>query len=210
MSSSNDLINFISTVTLYSPIIIIWSVIFFSIVIKESNKGFIYFLIIFIGIVCRLFIFSMVPDEFKNKLSNSELPGICNNFVFIVKENMLLSMFVMSFTFLYMFIPMIMSNKFNLGFIIFFLLYAIFDIGYKYLAKCYDTPETFIKFLLIDLALGSLLSLVTLAILYAFGGFNLLFFYSEKNKEGNKELVSDINQEMKCDIYKNGKIISSI
>jgi hypothetical protein len=208
MSSSNDLINFISTITLYSPIIIIWSVIFFSIVIKESKKGFIYFLIVFIGIVCRIFIFSMVPQEFKNKLSNKELPGICNNFVFIVKENMLLSMFVMSFTFLYMFIPMIMSNKFNLGFIIFFLLYAIFDIGYKYLTKCYDTPETFIKFLMIDLAMGSVLSFTTLAILYAFGGFNLLFFYSEKNKEIKNDIVPE--EEMKCDIYKNGKIISSI
>lgn len=214
-SETTDLIKVVNIFTLYSPIMVIIAVLFYSVISYSSNKGFIYLLICTIGILGRAFIFSLIGNNFKNQLiydnieENQLKANICKNFVFIVKENMLLSIFIMSFTFIYMLIPMIMSKSLNLGFIILFLLFISFDIGYKYHMGCYKTYHSFIKLLLLDLTMGIILAVSTVSLLYLFGGYSLLFFSVTEKGERLKCEKKNNNQELKCDVYKNGELIKS-
>jgi hypothetical protein len=181
----------------YSPIIVALGVLSMSFIF-QNFKGFIY-LGFLLGIsVLReflLMIFGAKPELKTNR--------VCNMAQYSKYGNSGFSAFVLSFTVLYICLPMFLNGDVNYWIFGGLLAYLLVDIGMRYAKTCITTYSD----ILLNVATGAFAGATIPAMLYIGGSSKYLFF---NEISSNKEICSmPKKQQFKCSIYKNGELIAA-
>jgi hypothetical protein len=194
----------IQAVSMYSPLIIMLSILMFSIFSSALNKGLFYLAAVFFVTAIRiLFLYSFSPGK------GTSLNEICKTGTFLPFTGWSYSTYLLTFTLFYFVTPMFIlnsinkTNMINYFVILFFVAYIIFDIRIKKRLGCIYLDRA----VLIDFLVGGL-----------FGGLiALLLFYSDKisllfinELNSNKEVCTvPSKQQFRCSLYRNGEIVGS-
>ena len=118
--------------------------------------------------------------------------------------NTTFSIFVTTFTIIYLAVPMFERNSVNVVVFALLIFYLFIDIGNKVYRGCID-PNSDYPFLLMDMIFGSLSSLLIVKIMQLSGSEKYLFYTDLQN---NGVVCSrPKKQTMKCAVYKNGKLL---
>ena len=196
----NSLMNIITSLSFYSPLIILTSVFMFSMFTGTIGKFSWYILWFFVITCLRWLIYK--------PLINENIPQICNTFI---PRDYTYSTYILTFTAMYFIMPMIMissqskSNAMNYGIIALFIAYILIDLFIKKSLSC-------ITGFFSSLVLTNILSGVF------FGSVISLGMYSSTLKKylyineinSNREFCSmPSKQTYKCSVYKNGQLVSS-
>ena len=200
-------VSFWQSLSLYSPLITMISILIFSIFSSAINKGLFYLLFLFLFSAMRgTLLYFASPESGTTYVGEN---AICNTGVAIPFTGRTYSTFLLAFTLTYFVAPMfILSsvnkiNMVNYGVIGLFVFYIAFDIFMKKSMGCFD--------LTIGLA-GDFLSGCAAGTIMALGLFNLdkisLLFINELNS--NKEVCQvPSKQQFRCSVMKDGQIIGS-
>jgi hypothetical protein len=209
IQNDNTLLNnFVSLISLSSPIIVPFGIILFSAFNNNSQTKdliccTIYIFTLLFWVLIRLSLLNYLlplPLSNKNTLISNDL---CNKLSKITKKDTgTISTFIIAFTSTYIIGPMILNKSVNYYLLFLFLIYLIFDMFFK---------KTFCNFNITsisgDLLSGILLASLTLVIIISLGGSKLLFNNDVKN---NGTVCSrPSSQQFKCNVYKNGELVQS-
>ena len=193
----------------YSPIIIIISVLVFSIFTGSIQKASWYFLWIFVITFFRILLY-----KFGGSKNNDEIPDICTTGltqIFIPKD-VTYSTYILSFSLMYFVLPMVMiskqnnTNVINYSVLAFFIAYIFLDLFIKNSLNCIGSlfSGSVIISLLGGLFFGGMISGL---IMYGSSLRGYLFINEINN---NKEVCSmPTKQQFKCSVYKNGELVGS-
>lgn len=189
--------NLIVLLVFYSPIIVALGVLSMSFIF-QNFKGFIY-LGFLLGIsVLReflLMIFGAKPELTSNR--------VCNMAQYSKYGNSGFSVFILSFTVLYICLPMFLNGDVNYWIFGGLLAYLLVDIGMRYAKSCITTYTE----ILLNVVTGAFSGAVIPALLYIGGSSKYLFF---NEISSNKEICSmPKKQHFKCSVFKNGELIAS-
>jgi hypothetical protein len=191
-----------AALSFYSPLIMVISIMLFSIFSAAAYKGFVYLFFLFAATAIRRGIMEMREPSLNNILS-----PICNTGMFMEHTNYTYSTYILIFSLVYFVTPMIViskqnkTNSINYSVIIFFVAYICFDIGIKFYYKCIDASSG----LIVDIFCGILLAAITVVTLMASHNTNVLFI---NELTSNKEICTrPSKQQFKCSVYKNGEVI---
>lgn len=189
--------NLIVLLVFYSPIIVALGVFSMSFIF-QNFKGFIY-LGFLLGIsVLREFLLMLFGA--KQSLSANR---VCNMAQYSKYGNSGFSAFVLSFTVLYICLPMFLNSDVNYWIFGGLLTYLLVDIFIRYAKQCITTYTD----VLLNVATGAFAGAAIPAMLYAGGSSKYLFF---NEMSTNKEICSmPKKQQFKCSIYKNGELIKT-
>lgn len=177
---------------------------FFMVMLSIFNQDFKGLIYVF-GILLLIGFNVLLMNLYKDSIPIKELPYHCNLFEMTNLTQYSypnLSSMIISFTLIYLFLPMIFNNQMN--FIVLFSLISMLIIdtyGKKYM-NCSSYSKSFA---------GTGFGLIFGAIWY----FIILFVFSKKylyfNELGSNNVVCKrpSKQTFKCSVYKNGKLISS-
>jgi hypothetical protein len=211
MNKSEDIISDIglntvsifAALSFYSPLIMVISIILFSIFSAAAYKGFVYLFFLFAATALRMLVMNVIsgPQQ-KNVLS-----PICDTGMFLPYTNYTYSTYILVFSLVYFVTPMIIiskqnkMNSINYSVIIFFVSYICYDIGVKTFYKCINASSGIIG----DVLCGILLASVTVVALMASHNTDVLFI---NELTSNKEICTrPSKQQFKCSVYKNGEVI---
>ena len=134
--------NIFNSLSFYSPIIICVSIVLFSMFTSTMEKAFVFFVWIFIITFIRIIVFKGFKtnqDFVPNEIPNVCLTGLSELFI---PKDVTYSIFILSFTMMYLITPMIMIttqnkvNVINYGILTFFLAYIGLDLVIKCQLKC--------------------------------------------------------------------------
>jgi hypothetical protein len=136
-------VSIFAALSFYSPLIMVISIILFSIFSAAAYKGFIYLFFLFAATAARMLILSAItgPDQ------RNELSPICETGYFLPYTNYTYSTYILIFSLVYFVTPMIIiskqnkMNSINYSVIIFFIAYICYDIGIKFFYKCIDASS---------------------------------------------------------------------
>ena len=199
-NSSLDLANpynLLVFLVFYSPIILSTCVFSMSFLF-QNFKGFIYLGILLAVIIIREFILKF--SGAKNVLSSNP---ICNMVQYSKYGNSGFSVFVLSFTILYICWPMIINNDMNYFILSALLFYLILDISLRYTKGCLKNATD----IFINMLTGALSGTIIPFLMYVGGSSKYLFF---NEISSNKEVCSlPKKQQFKCAVYKNGQLIGN-
>ena len=188
----------------YSPIIIATCI--FSSSFFYQNWGGIVYLLFLIGVslLREGFIYATQdPNKPKYKSSND----ICDMVQYSYYGNTGYSIFVLSFTLMYLCLPMFMSSNVNYFILIPLLIYLMTDIGIRSVKQCYKPDEKYMTILSNLLSGGAIGTLMTGA-LYTTGASKYLVFSDSDTSSSNSEKCSmPSKQKFKCSVYKNGELV---
>jgi hypothetical protein len=190
--------NIIVLLTFYSPLIVALGVFSMSFIF-QNFKGFIY-LGFLIGVsVLREFL--LMISNIKEDTSSI---AICNMAQYSKYGNSGYSLFVMSFTIMYICLPMFLNNDVNYWIFGGLLAYLCVDIGIRHMKGCITTLTN----IMVNLLTGTAAGILIPSLLYVGGSSKYLFF---NEISSNKEICSmPKKQQFKCSVYKNGEIIGSV
>ena len=191
----------------YSPIIICISILVFSIFTSVIEKALFFFLWIFVITFIRIIIFKGFPNIISTPVNQA-----CNLTNIFINNDVGYSIFILSFTMMYIIMPMILAssqnqiNIINYGIIAFFIVYICLDLFIKKRQQCYDN-------ILTSVVIGNLISGVFLGCLIAgvimYGTLLKNYLYIN-DMNSNKEVCSMASkQQFKCKVYKNGVLIGT-
>lgn len=191
-----------SIISLIIPFLIVLLLILNSI-INTNIKGFIYFM----GI---LLIIGFIKMFAYNNLVTEETPSqhICKllNINGVPNQTISLSSSILSFTFTYIFAPMFIHNTFNNILLIFIILSGIIDSKVKIDYQC----ET-LKSIIIGIVLGIVIGFIYFIIIFTISKdskYSLIYY---DDFMSNKVACSrPTKQKFKCNVYKNGELISTL
>jgi len=190
--------NLIVMLTFYSPIIIAICVVSMSFIF-QNFKGLIY--LGFLLGVCVLREFILLFSGIEKDVNDNR---ICDVVQYSNFSNSGFSMFALSFTILYICVPMFLNNDINflvLGGLIFYLL---LDISIRYSNECVKTFSD----IFLNLLTGALLGVFIPSMMYLGGSSKYLFF---NEISSSKEVCSMAKkQKFKCAVYKNGELVNSL
>lgn len=200
-------ITLLQAISLYSPLITVFSIFIFSIFSSAISKGLFYLASVFFVTAIRiLFLYLIFPSYDKSLIESNP---ICENGKLMPFTGKTYSTFFLTFTACYFVIPMVIltsmnkTNMMNYLVLLFFIAYIIFDSWIKYSLNCiiYDMA------LLGDFLAGGLFgSLIALLLFYS--DKISLMFINELNS--NKEVCSvPSKQHFKCSLMRDGQIIGS-
>ena len=197
----------LQVVSLYSPLITLFSIFIFSIFSSALNKGLFYIASVFFVTAIRILFLQQFITDYAKPLINAK--PICENTTFIPYTGKTYSTFFLTFTMCYFIVPMIILNSMNktnmINYLVlsFFIAYIIFDAWIKVSLNC----VLFDIALLADFLVGGLFgSLIALLLFYS--DKISLMFINELNS--NKEVCSvSSKQHFKCSLYQNGTIVGS-
>ena len=203
--------NFYS-LSFYSPIIICVSIVLFSMFTSTMEKGFVFFIWIFIITFIRIIVFKgfkLNQDFVSNEMPNICLTGISQLFI---PKDVTYSVYILTFTMMYLFTPMLMVSKqhnvniINYGILGFFLAYIALDLGVKYQLNCIKLVSSLvIGDVLSGLFLGGVISGI---IMY---GSTLKSYLYINEINTNKEVCSmPSKQQFKCRVFKDGTLIGNM
>lgn len=197
-------ITLLQSVSMYSPLITMISILVFSIFSSALNKGLFYVACVFFVTAIRiLFLYSFSPGK---GISRNE---ICDIGTVIPFTGWSYSTYLLSFTACYFIVPMFIltsmnkTNMINYWVVMFFTTYIGFDICIKWSLDCIVLNSAVLGDLLVGGLFGSLIALL----LFYSDKISLLFI-NELNS--NKEVCSvPSKQHFRCSILKDGQIIGS-
>ncbi len=207
---------FIFSLSFYSPLAVVAAVVYWGFTLNAPVKSFIYFILIGVISVVRYALYAngprssrtsvdISPDTIHDQLGGT-ISELCSKFL-IIPHDATYSICILSFTFWYLFIPMIMLstsakiNAYNFGVIGFFGAYLIFDIMIKTSLNCISIKNAIFNFIIgagIGIACG----------MFFYTTARSFIFINES--QSNKEICSmPTKQQFKCKLYKNGELVSN-
>jgi hypothetical protein len=186
----------------FSPIIISLIMIFMSFIF-QNFKGFIFLGFRIAATLLRnTLLYAFFTDSSKS-VSALDLPSICNTVQYSKYGNSTFSAFVFAFTIMYILYPMIANGETNYWVISSLLIYFVIDIVIKFQKKCIVSFGE----LFFNVFMGGLLSGLIIMLMYA-GGSSKYLFYNEMVKNGETCSMPS-KQTFKCQVYKNGELVTN-
>lgn len=202
MAIELTLTNIFQFIAALAPLILGFFMIMIS-VFNQDIKGIIYLAGILISTVVNVLLLNMIKSPRNEKESSEtcdliQLPFGLSNYNIPSLNSVLLT-----FTFVYLIMPMVASNQMNYALIIFLSGMIIVDGISKIMNKCTD-----IAGVLIGCFLGGIMGVIWYVIFKAAGLNSLLYF----NASDSDKLYCSRpkNQTFKCAVYKNGEIIKTL
>jgi len=188
--------------------VFIFSLMMMTSFINQDTKGIFWLMFTILGltIVSNIIIYfnpASIDQEWRN---NMMLPIFA-----IYYKSCSLSSFLIAFTFMYLWLPMIYVKNINYSVVAIFIFFFIYDIlGRQFLSlpsnanvSNYDGIGTFT-----GTFVGITYGILCFYLIYSIGGDSMLYFNSTSS---NKEYCSrPKKQQFKCNVYKNGQIISTL
>jgi len=202
MAIELTLSNIFQLIAALAPLILGFFMIMISI-FNQDIKGIIYLAGILISTVVNVLLLNMI----KNTRDINESSETCDliHLPFNLSEYNIpsLNSVLLTFTFVYLIMPMVASNQMNYALIIFLSGMIIIDGISKIMNKC-----TNIGGILIGCMLGGMMGVIWYTIFKSAGLNSLLYF---NNTDSDKLYCSrPKNQTFKCAVYKNGEIIKTL
>lgn len=210
-TSKIPMIGLFKSLSLYLPLILLSSLLIFSIMSGTLQKFLFYMVVILLLIMIRLIVFKISGS--KSIIDNDKLPddcsiGLINTFI---PEDVLFGTYLLSFTLFYFLTPMILltidtnTDSINYMIVLFFMCYIFLDLSMKKQIGC--TRKTTNVEIAGNFFSGTLLGAGLSALLYTTSMKNILYI-NESNS--NKEVCSmPSQQKFKCRVYKNGELVGS-
>jgi len=196
-----DFMNIFTFLMFYSPIILVVFVLSISF-IAQNMKGMIYLgFLIFICFLRGIFIKNTNTKETTEYKSPNAL---CNMVQYTRYGNAGFSIFVISFTLMYLCMPMFLNGSINYTIFAFITSYLIADIAIRYSKKCF----TNLYLVFTNILAGAVLGLTIPTIFYSIPtGANYMFF---NEMSVNKDVCSmPKKQKFVCKTYRNGELINA-
>jgi hypothetical protein len=198
-------VSIFAALSFYSPLIMVISILLFSIFSAAAYKGFVYLFFLFAATAARRGIMQLFYGDQKPNI----ISPICDTGLFMDYSNYTYSTYILVFSLVYFVTPMIViskqnkMNSINYSVIIFFVSYICYDIGIKFFYKCINMSSTGI---IADVLCAILLAATTVVALMASHNTNVLFI---NELTSNKEICTrPSKQQFKCSVYKNGEVIA--
>jgi hypothetical protein len=208
-------ISVFAALSFYSPLIVMISILLFSIFSSATYKGLFYIFCLFSATALRYVAVDFSDKHFRdpdNKIPTvPQSPDwICNTGVFFPTTDNTYSTFILVLTLTYFLAPMMIISKqnkintINYAVITFFVSYICYDfLLKKYLYGCVDYSSQLIADGISGIGLGVLVVLI----LILTGNSSVLFI---NELTSNKEVCTrPSKQQFKCSLYKNGEIVGA-
>ena len=188
--------NIIQFLVFYSPVVLAIIILILP-TAAGSPKGVIY-LFLLLGICfLRIFIFQLFNlDPYSNDGT------VCTMIQYGNYGNSYISVFVISFTLLYLCMPMIINSAANYIVIALLLLYLFVTIGILFYRNCIKSNSQ----VFINILLGACMGALIPAFFYMGESQRYLFFNEMSNNMDVCSMPS--KQTFKCNVYKNGQLIA--
>ena len=208
--------NILNSLTFYSPIIICFSIVLFSMFTSTMEKAFVFFVWIFIITFIRIIVFKGFKSN-SNSNQNvvpNEMPNICLTGLsqLFIPQDITYSTYMLTFTMMYLITPMLMVSKqhnvniINYGILGFFLAYIGLDLFIKNQLNCI---KMFSSLVIGDILSGLFLGGVISGIIMYGSTLKSYLYINEINT--NKEVCSmPSKQQFKCRVFKDGTLIGKI
>lgn len=206
----NNTMSIFNSLSFYSPIIICFSIILFSMFTVTIEKAMVFLVWIFIITFIRIIVFKGFPSL----NNNDKIPEICLTGLteLFIPKDVTYSTYILTFTMMYFIVPMVMvsqQNKINVmnyGVLAFFIAYIGLDLFIKNSLSC--IPGIFSTMVIGNILAGLFLGgLIAGVIMY---GSNLKSYLYINEINNNKEVCSmPSKQQFKCSVYKNGELVGS-
>ena len=190
----------------------------FSIFTATIEKAGVFFVWIFIITFIRIIVFIGLKSS-----QDIEIPEVCLTGLtqMIIPKDVTYSTYILSFSMMYLIIPMIMVSKqnnvnaINYGVLAFFIGYIILDLFIKNNLSCLPKdPSSMFSGILSKLVIGDVLSGIFLGgviaglIMY---GTSLKGYLYINEINSNQEVCSmPSKQQFKCSVFKNGELVGSV
>ena len=184
--------------------VFIFSLMIMTSFINQDVKGIFWMLFVIVGI----FIITAVVKTFKGNeidttFTNTMLPLFATFY-----NTCSISSFLIAFTFMYLWLPMLYVNNINYSVIFIFLFFYFYDVlGRKKLLGSESNPNFDGIGTFVGTITGVTYGVFAVWILSSAGDKFMYFTPSASNKE---YCSRPKNQQFKCNVYKNGQIISSL
>lgn len=192
--------NLVNSISFFSPIIVSSSVLLFSIFSGTLVKGLFYIFWLLVITFLRITVLMTVYSSGEPIVAK---PSICVNSELLPYDGSTYSMFILGFTAMYFIVPMLYIGSLNFNVALFFVVYLIFDLFIKLSNGCVNNIFRLIGDMVSGLALGGAVTSIVLST-----PIKSYLFINEVNK--NNEVCSKPSkQTFKCNVYKNGELISS-
>ena len=209
-SSLIPMVGLFKSLSLYLPLILMSSLLIFSIMSGSLQKFLFYVVTVLLIIMLRLII---VKSSNTKGLKSPSLPrdcsiGLINTFI---PEDILFGTYLTSFTLFYFLTPMILLtvdsgvDSINYIIVLFFLCYIFLDLAMKKQMGC--TRDLTNVNVAGNFFSGTLLGAGISSLLYTSPIKNLLYI-GEINSE-NEVCSMPSKQKFKCRVYKNGELVGS-
>jgi hypothetical protein len=183
----------------FSPIIVVASIVSLSFM-AQNFKGIIYLLFLLGALFVREFIYFVLPNK-SSPITN--VNDVCTSVIYSPNGNPTFSAFVLSFTMMYLFLPMFMNGAPNYFIFSVLLIYFFMDIGIKVYEGCLPSNVG----LLLNILLGITVSAAIVACM-SINSSQYLFF---NEVSSDKEMCSMTStQTFKCNVFKNGELIGTV
>lgn len=190
--------NMVVWFSFFSPIILASSIASLSFIF-QNFKGLIYLGFLIGSCVIRSFIYM-----FSGTIPTVNDSTICSSIQYSKYGNPTFSAFVFAFTIMYLAFPMFSNSEVNYWVFISLIAYFLIDIFIKLYKNCILK----ISDLFLNILSGAALSALIVSLMYAGGSGQYLFF---NEVSSNKEMCyQPSKQTFKCQMYKNGELISSL
>lgn len=208
--------NILNSLSFYSPIIICFSIVLFSMFTSTMEKAFVFFVWIFIITFIRIIVFKGFKSN-SNSNQNvvpNEMPNICLTGLsqLFIPQDITYSTYMLTFTMMYLITPMLMVSKqhnvniINYGILGFFLAYIGLDLFIKNQLNCI---KLFSSLVIGDILSGLFLGAVISGIIMYGSTLKSYLYINEINS--NKEVCSmPSKQQFKCRVFKDGTLIGNI
>jgi len=200
--------NFLNSLSFYSPIIICVGIVFFSILTSSMIKAFALFVCLFIVTFIRISVFKIVG------ISNDVISDKCLSAMSqYIPKDVTYSTYLLSFTMMYFIVPMFMIstqknvNMMNYNVLGFFIGYIVLDILVKNSLEC--IPGIFSRLVIGNILGGVFLGGVIAGLIMYGSNLKSYLYINEINT--NKEVCSmPSKQQFKCRVFKDGTLIGNI
>jgi|688.fasta_scaffold703278_2 hypothetical protein len=188
--------------------VFIFSLLMMSSFINQDTKGIFWLIFTILGLTIASNVINyMNPQGVDQRWRNyTMLPLFA-----IYYKSCSLSSFLIAFSFTYLWMPMIYVNNINYAVVAIFIFFFIYDIlGRRYILykgdpkiPNYDGIGTFT-----GTFTGITYGILCFYLIYSIGGDSMLYFSTTSS---NKEYCSrPKKQQFKCNVYKNGQVISTL
>jgi hypothetical protein len=194
--------NIMVLITFYMPLIISLIVLSWGIIMQSVN-GFVYLLFMLGMSVVREWVLSSSGHTETSALKGMGGASICDTISYSKNGNNTYSVFMMSFTTVYLSMPMFINSSVNWLFIGACIVGIAMDIGVRAKAGCAMSG----KGIFTNVVAGLVLAMSIVGIMTANGGEKFLFF---NEIQSNKTVCSrPTKQQFKCTVYKNGEVLTN-
>ena len=195
------LTNLFYYISFTSPILVIFFITLFSIMVNNFAKG----LIFNMGIVIVAVIVCILKNTVKNKQSPSA-SAFCNviPFPFTVRDGDIvydapsMSTSILSFSSTYIIYPMMLNRQQNYVLLLFLIVITLINVAVEYKQNCSN-----IMGLVLGLIVGIVCGILYYTMLFAANQHNLVYF--SDTISNNLQCSKPTKQNFKCEFYKNGK-----